>query len=92
MPSLREFREDNRAQSLGISNFILSLVAGAIVFYFTVVKIGGGFKAEIAGDGGQIGTQSTHWLNVSGDALIIVFGVVATFGLLLRAVRQRGRA
>lgn len=89
MPS---FLDDNRAQSIGISNYVLSLAAGAIVFYFCVVLVGGAFAKRVEGDGGSLGTKSTHWLNVSGDAMIIVFAVVATFGLLLYAVRQRGRA
>lgn len=87
-----QLRRDERGQSLGISNFVLSLIGGALVIYFLVQRIGGAFQERAAGQGGEIGTTSTHWLNLSGEFLPVFFVVVAMFGLLIRAVNQRGQA
>lgn len=83
-----DFRDDNRGQSLGISNFILALVAGAIVFYFVVVRVG----SELLSKYGAPESQTTGWILSAGEAMPVVFAIVALFGILLRAVRQRGRA
>lgn len=89
--SFRAFWNDERGQSLGISNYILSLLAGAIVLYFVVDRVGDWMLQRAAEHGGgPVGTTATSQLAAAGAALALLFAVTATLGLLLRAVRQQG--
>lgn len=81
---------DNRAQSIGIIHFFVSLGVGAIVLWI-VQKIGSPILsgAETATTNGTA-NQATNWLQTGVDYLPMIFLFIAFFGITALAVFQRG--
>lgn len=80
---------DDRAQSIGIPRFLLSLV-GAVMLAFIVSRITAPIlDGSSAAATTQTGTQSVQWLTIAVDNLFLWFLVIAVFGLVALAVFQR---
>jgi hypothetical protein len=84
---------DTRAQSIGISRFILSLVVGAFVYW--IVSLITDPLTSRAANTTQNATanQATSWLSTGVQYLPLAFALISMMGLIVYAVfiREVGR-
>jgi len=80
---------NERAQSIGIAQFILTLVVGAVVIY--LVTIVGETVLPGAQDATNNATanQATTWMQTVPDMLPIVILLIGFIGLIVLAVFRR---
>jgi len=78
---------DNRAQSVGISKFFLSLLVATILAW--IVQIIADPILDGAPTNSAKATQSVVWMQAAVDNLFLVFLVIAVFGLIALSVYQR---
>lgn len=82
---------DNRAQSIGIARFFLSLVAGAFVVWI-VFEVTSPLLDRARETGSDERTvEATGWLTTGIDYLPLLFLLVAFFGLIALSIFQRER-
>jgi hypothetical protein len=80
---------DNRAQSVGIARFILSLIAAAPIVWIvwqTTSRILPGAKNATSHSQAN---QATVWIQDGIDWLPVAFLLVAFFGIVILAIYQR---
>lgn len=80
---------DDRAQSIGLARFFISLVIGAFIFFIVTTIREPLSKHATSMSNSQTATQGTGWLNTLIDYLPVVFLLIAFFGLLVLAIYQR---
>lgn len=83
-------RRDERAQSVGIARFLISVVLVGAVLAWIVGRVAGPIldKSEAAATT-QKGVQASQWLQTGVDSLYLAFLVIGVFGLVALAVVQR---
>jgi uncharacterized membrane protein YhdT len=80
---------DNRAQSIGIARFFLSLGVGAIVYWIadlvTTPVLAGAYNAT----GNATANQATQWFEQSVNAMPLAFALISFVGIIALSVFQR---
>jgi len=80
---------DNRAQSVGIGKFLLSLVV-ALILAWIVQTITDPILAEAESEAtAPAAVESSAWFASATDSLFLFFLVIAVFGVVALAVYQR---
>lgn len=80
---------DNRAQSVGLARFILSLIIGAPIIWI-VGEITSPILTRATGaTADSKANQATQWIQQAIDYLPIAFLLIAFFGVIVLAVFQR---
>lgn len=79
----------DRAQSIGIVRFFLSLIAGSFVAWIVWEIANPILTRADAQDAGQMGNQATGWIQSGVDFIVIAFLGIAVFGLLVLSIYQR---
>lgn len=80
---------DDRAQSIGVARFFLSLVGASFVVWI-VWEVANPILEHARGKNvGQTGSQATEWMQSGVDFIAITFLVIAVFGLLVLSIYQR---
>jgi hypothetical protein len=86
----RERQRQDRGQTIAIAEFIVSLMAGAVLFWIFVTKVGTELHAkDTAAVSGTTWQNGTDWLWVIGQNLPLIFLGIGVFGLLAYAVYAR---
>jgi hypothetical protein len=87
---LSEHRRQDRGQSVAIAEFIVGLIAGAVLFWIFVDKVGSELHAkDTAAVSGTTWQNGTDWLWIIGQNLPMIFLGIGVFGLLTYAVYAR---
>jgi len=87
----REWHRQDRGQTVAIAEFIVSLMAGAVLFWIFVTKVGTELHTrDTAAVSGTVWQNGTDWLWIIGQHLQLIFLGIGVFGLLAFAVYSRG--
>lgn len=80
---------DNRAQSVGLARFMLSLIAAAPITWIVWQTTGRILPGAKNATSNSSANQATTWLQQGIDYLPIWFLLVAFFGLIILSIYQR---
>lgn len=80
---------DNRAQSIGIAQFFLSLCVGAFVFWIVASITAPMFDYSYASTADPDALEATGWLETGVDYLPVIYLGIAFFGLIALSIFQR---
>lgn len=88
---LDKSQQKDRGQTVAIAEFVVSLIAGAVLFWIFVTKVGAELHArDTAAVSGTTWQNGTDWLWTIGQNLPLIMLGIGVFGLLAYAVYARG--
>jgi hypothetical protein len=84
---------DNRAQSIGIARFILSLVVGAVMYWIVDLVTSPLTDRAMETTGNQTANTATGWFQTGIQNLPLIFALISMMGLIVYSifVREVGR-
>jgi len=86
----REHQRQDRGQTVAFAEFIVALMAGAVLFWIFVTKVGTELHTrDTAAVSGTTWQNGTDWLWTIGQNLPLIFLGIGVFGLLAYAVYSR---
>jgi len=80
---------DNRAQSVGLAKFILSLIMAAPIVWIVWEVNGRILPGAKNATSNSTANQATSWLQQGTDWLPLAFLIISFLGLLLLSIYQR---
>jgi len=80
---------DTRGQTIGFVRFFASLIIGAILSFFAIKVTSPILDRAAEQSTGTAAAPASNWLSTIGSNLVLVFLLVAFFGLIALAVFQR---
>jgi len=80
---------NTRAQSVGIGQFVLTLVVGGVVIYLVTVMGEAILPGAQTATGNETANQATTWLQTVPDLLPIIILMIGFLGLIVLAIFRR---
>jgi ABC-type arginine transport system permease subunit len=80
---------NSRGQSVGIGQFLLTLVVGGVVIYLVTVMGKAILPGAQKATGNETANQATTWLQTVPDLLPIIILVIGFVSLIVLAIFQR---